>query len=538
MKINPIFDDVNEINIESILQKRGVVNPKLYLKANTIEDMTHYDNIDKAKELIIEYDDLVYLLIDCDVDGYMSASIMYLFLKRLNPNINIIPLFHSGKQHGISDKDILKYLKTQPPSLLITPDSSVNDDKECKALQSLGFDILIGGEHHEIEKPNDYATIVSNELGDIENRDGSGGLVTWKMCSYINKDLCKDLISYVMLSLIGDSMSMASYENYTFTYWGKKRIHKYLQPFISELNKDGDTESNKSYSYGCITNINSLIRLGNMEEKEELFRALVGEIEPHNIISRCKYYHTKQSNDSKKLMNDVDIIYDNKAVIAKMSQKTTLTGLVANKLMSEYNKPVLLVHNREDGYCDGSVRSPIPIKDILNESGLFQYNSGHSFAHGTSYHSDNEQAIIDYMDGLVIDCEPCRDVLISSTVKSLPNNLFYLNESYKGIYGMNIPIPQVHIRPFTIYNTDISLLGANKTTLKFSHQGIDFIMFFVSQKVKEKLYLNDDKKQINIECIVELGINEFRGNKKYQAEIKHFEVTEHKQMTFEELFGE
>lgn len=55
MKINPMFDNVNEIDIESILRKCGVVSPKLYLKANTIEDFSHYDNIDKAKELILKH---------------------------------------------------------------------------------------------------------------------------------------------------------------------------------------------------------------------------------------------------------------------------------------------------------------------------------------------------------------------------------------------------------------------------------------------------------------------------------------------------
>ena len=476
-------------------------------------------------------------MIVSDVDGYMSASIMYIFLKRLNPNVKIILLFHSGKQHGISDKDILKYLKTQSPSLLITPDSSSNDSKECKILKEFGWDILVGGEHHEISEENPYAVVVNNELGDVINRDGSGGLVTWKMCSHINKDLCNDLISYVMLSLIGDSMNMTSYENYTFSYWGKKRIHKYLQPFISELNKDGDVESNKSYSYGCITNINSLIRLGNMEEKEELLRALVGEVEPYNIIARCKYYHTKQSNDSKKLMNDVDIVYDGKAIIAKMPQKTTLTGLVANKLMSEYNKPILLVHNREDGYCDGSIRSPIEIKDILNDSGLFQYNSGHGCACGTSYLLSNEQSIIDYLDSLILDCEPCRDVLISSTVKSLPSNLFSLNELYKGIYGMNIPIPQIHIQPFTIYNTSIKQLGKGNT-IKFNHGGVDFIMFFVSNKIKEQLYVGESERKLEIECIVELSVNEYMGKKTNQAIIQQLEVREVKQPSFDEIWGE
>lgn len=461
----------------------------------------------------------------------MSSSIMYIFLKRLNPNVDIIPLFHSGKQHGVSDKEVLKYLKKQTPSLLITPDSSSSNVKECKILKELGWEILVGGEHHEIEASNPYAVVVNNQMGNVANRYGSGGLVTWKMCSYINKDLCKDLISYVMISLIGDSMNMTSDENYTFAHWGKKRIHKNLQPFIDELNK-GETESNKSYSYGCVTNINSLIRLGDMKEKEELFKALIGEADPSNIIARCKYYHNKQSTDSKKLMETVDIVYDGKAMICKLSEKTTLTGLVANKLMSEYNKPILLVHDREDGCCDGSVRSPIDIRDMLNDSKLFNYNSGHSFAFGTSYNKSNEQDIIDYLDTSIVDCEPCIDVITSTTIKNIPSKLFHLNKAYNDVFGMNIPIPIYHIQPFTIFNTDISILGKGNT-IKFSYQGIDFIMFFVSNKLKEELYIGENKKKIRIECLVELSLNEWNGRVKPQCIIQKLEV---KEITLDEIF--
>ena len=187
-------------------------------------------------------------MIVSDVDGYFSASLLYIFLKRLNPNVDIVPLIHNSKSHGLSDKEILNWLKTQPPSLIITPDSSVNGTKECKVLSNLGFEILIGGEHHILEHNNPYATIVSNQIGNVDNRHGSGGLVTWHMCRYIDKELVKDLISYVAISLIGDSMDMTEEENYTFAKWGKEMIHPNLIPFVEGLNRDGDIISNRSYS--------------------------------------------------------------------------------------------------------------------------------------------------------------------------------------------------------------------------------------------------------------------------------------------------
>ena len=55
MQINSLFNDINDVTIEEILYRYGVENPKQYLKAQTIEDSSKYENIEKAKELIMKY---------------------------------------------------------------------------------------------------------------------------------------------------------------------------------------------------------------------------------------------------------------------------------------------------------------------------------------------------------------------------------------------------------------------------------------------------------------------------------------------------
>lgn len=55
MKVKSMYDDISEFSIEDYLSKCGVKNPKQYLKAQTIEDSSKYENIEKAKELIMKY---------------------------------------------------------------------------------------------------------------------------------------------------------------------------------------------------------------------------------------------------------------------------------------------------------------------------------------------------------------------------------------------------------------------------------------------------------------------------------------------------
>ena len=83
------------------------------------------------------------------MDGYLSASMIYVYIKTINPNINIIPLFHhkNPKSHGLGDKEIMKELKKYTPSLLIIPDASSNDEKECAKLRKLEWSICLADHH-------------------------------------------------------------------------------------------------------------------------------------------------------------------------------------------------------------------------------------------------------------------------------------------------------------------------------------------------------------------------------------------------------
>ena len=51
-------------------------------------------------------------------------------------------------------------------------------------------------------------------------------------------------------------------------------------------------------------------------------------------------------------------------------------------------------------------------------------------------------------------------------------------------------------------------------------------MFFTSNEMKERLYMNSDEKvKLRVEIIGELSWNEFRGNKSKQCIISEIEVT-------------
>lgn len=537
-----------DINIQSILTKSGIDNVEEYLKGNTTEPTTNYDNINEWCEVLhenLELNNIIYLLVDPDMDGSLSSSCFYVYVKLIYPKAKIVPLFHhkNPKAHGLGDKEIMKQLKSSKPSLLVLLDAGSQDKRECAQLKKLGYEIICS-DHHFFKEWNDECVLVNNHASHrVINKGLCGTGVTWKCLKRYDElysyNIANKLISYVAFANVSDSMSLVYQENRSFAKWGFKRVHENIQPFFDEFIKDG-VIVNDSVAWNTTPKGNALIRLGELQDKIDFFYALCGEYEASDIIDRMKKYHAKQGIDKKKLLEDIDIVYNGTCVLAKVKNKTALTGLVANMMSSTYMKPILLVHDSEGGQSAGSVRSSVPIKKALVDSGLFDYNDGHEdFAFGTAYQTNKEQEIIDYLDSLTTIQKPCVDVLASTTISRIPNSLFSLTMDYNDLWSKGVNKPLYHIQPFTIYNTDINILGKGNT-IKFTKNNLDFISFFTSNDMKERLYMNvDDKIKLRIEVIGELCYNEFRGRKSKQCVIDKIECTkvDEEILSFEDIWG-
>lgn len=537
MKIKTIFDSGEKITIEEYIKRKGVEDVDKFLQFKTKEDSSKYKDIDYAVETIdkwVEYNNgkPIYILVDCDVDGYFSASMLYLFLKEYynDCNIKLMPVFHdkNSKAHGLNDREVFDKLKKVEPSLLLAPDSTTNDIYESMVLKELGWDIIVI-DHHEVNV-KDYSIgqhheckiLISNQIGGVKNKNGSGGLVTWHLCNYMDSQLAKKFLSYVMVSLIGDSMDMKSYENATFCKYGKMKIHPYIKPFLDEFNK-GD--SNLDYSFGIVSKCNATIRVGDILSKKLVFGSLVGLRDANDAIKEMNKNYNKQKTMREKLTVQLEenaITYDN-FVIAKTTESSPLNGLVANKILGATNKTTFVVREH-NGICSGSVRSNCEeLKDILNNSGLFMFNEGHGNVFGTGFLAENEEEIIELLNRTDLP-EPYTEVFGSYTCKTIPNELYSLKSDNINVFGKGLEEPSVHIN-LTIKGKDLKELGANKTTLKLSKDGVDIMFFFMSKEKKEELKVGKNRA-FNIDIVGKTDYNEFRGNKTKQIIVDKYEINE------------
>ena len=535
MKFNKLFDTDENVTAYDYFEKIGV--PDDYFEFKTIEPNSHYGQSLKDGITMLECYDKVYLLVDSDFDGSASSSMLDDFLRKKGYTVNHILHNENPKAHGLEDDEVMDILRNTKPSLLIIPDAGTPNVEQHKELYALGWKILVL-DHHEADKSildESPALIVNNQLIDtVENKSGSGTLVTWHFMYEIDSDLANKYISYVAISLLSDSMDCRTLENGTFIHYGLKEnsIHKNLKPLVEELNK---TYNPYDYSFGIIPKANATIRCGSLEDKLLMYSVMAGyekeESKIKDCIKRMKKCHTTQSNETKRLMAESVEIEDESepVILSKITEKTPFTGLVANKLMSKYNKPILLVHDRANGCSDGSARSPIEFKEILNDSNMFNYAEGHSCAFGVSYNTSVEEQVKDFLYSLTLS-EPQIDVLTCYS-KILPlSNIIDRFEPFKSVWtasGSNVVEPSFGFT-YVVKRSDINFIGRTGTTMKFHIGEWDFIKFFCSNAWKdENINIYKPSQELELTFVGKMQWNEYMGKRTPQVVIDKIEIKEH-----------
>ena len=184
--MNYIIKQNSDDVIESIYSNRKITHDEvtrlLSASEDDWEDPSGYPNIDRAYECLMKHiknDNTIYIQADSDVDGLISCSILMNFILKYLKYDNVYYLTHKGKQHGITNETINSCIKGEI-GLLITPDAGSSDITQMRILAENNID-FISLDHH-LYNPDDipeYSIVVNNQHPNVNNKYGSGSLVTY-----------------------------------------------------------------------------------------------------------------------------------------------------------------------------------------------------------------------------------------------------------------------------------------------------------------------------------------------------------------------
>ena len=559
MIINNLYQKNEEITVENYLNKFGIEDCEEFINptGRYIEPPSYYNNMQLAvntfKWIYLDENSTAYILSDSgDTDGITSAVIMYQYMQMLRPDWDIKILIHEGKERGLQDEKLLNQILEYPRDLLIIPDSGTNDKEQVDLIYEKTNTQVIVLDHHDLTTPIEKGVLVNNQNNMLAmcQSNGSGCLVTHKFLQALDREFNTKhsalFIDLVALSLVSDSMNMSEQENRTYYHFGLETIDNVHNTFLRKciekfINKDLYTQ--KDLAFNVIPKFNSISRSKDMELKKKLFSAFIGIYDNlDEVLSLCAESHQLQRKTVDEIINNnidkiKEISSNNLIIFASDEIPRSYSGLVCGKIMTLAGNKPTIVGSIKDGEFIGSLRSPIPLREELNNNELVEWCVGHEEASGIEIKEKNIQPLIDYYNNLNLDYSPHITVLNSYTIKSLPKYLFGLFEPYNALFGKGIDEPRFFIDKISFYPKDVDILGADKRTLKIKLGEVSLLIFNCTKQNKIDLglgYYEDGKfiekrksTKLEMSCVGSLNINIWNNKKYNQIIVDNFEIKEY-----------
>jgi single-stranded-DNA-specific exonuclease len=556
-KYNP-FTDIQEV----IFKNRNISNMIEYMSPE--ESYLHspflLDNVEMGIGVLLSHiknGHKIFIVVDSDVDGFTSASIIYNYLKIAFPKVDLEWMVHEEKSHGINLERIPEETK-----LIICPDSSSNEyEKHAYLKHQHGIDVLVI-DHHDAEKYSENAVIINNQLSEkYPNKWLSGAGVVFKFCQALDSHLdvayAENFIDLAAMGIIADMMDVRELENRYIITKGLKNIQN---PFFKEL------ISKQQYSLGTQALnavgimfyisplINAVTRVGTLEERETMFLAFVEgdkmvisdkrgatEKDKETIAQKASRYATNCRNRQKKLVDEIkeevelnlDDINTEKypLLLVKLEEisNKNLTGLVANQLASKYKKPVLLLVDQGDDNFLGSGRNYgyseiTDLKDCLNKTKLFDFAEGHQSAFGAKISLDNIDTFLDQLQEVFPAIENLEDTYLVDFIfraKDFDTTMIRDITKLRTLWGKGFDEPLITIVDLPVNSSNLTVMGQKSKHLKFEYQDITYVKFHVKQEEIDTFL----EKDIMLNIVGRCDVNVWNTNFTYQVIIQDYEIT-------------
>ena len=390
--------------VKQILSDRKISDVDHFLHP-TRDDLLPLDalkNATEAAEIVshgVEYGLKFALLADTDLDGITSGAIMYRYLQKMGANVDVF--IDHGEQHGLQEEDVDQYKEFD---ILIIVDSL---DHNCYLYEEVQTDSniqdIIVLDHHAINPGipyNRYITLVSSQ-NDYPNKELSGAGVTWKFCMLLDEingtDYAEDLVDLAGSGLVADMVSVMEPEN---RYIISKALEGIKNPAIKKI-VGGFEWNSTAISFSVAPLVNATNRLDKNKYALSAFITDDNKDVLNNVkaMKKCK---EDQNAEIDSMLEDVykqcDDQLDKKMIIIDIDTEYGIAGLIGNKLLEKYQRPLLIVREINDTYT-GSMRA-VGVDDfrtMLNESGLAN-SFGHELAASVSFLKEDREKLVQYME--------------------------------------------------------------------------------------------------------------------------------------------
>lgn len=362
-------------------------------------------------QMAIEKNELIGIWGDFDVDGQTSTSLLVIALKTLGARVEYYVPVRSRESHGISLSGVKKF-KNNGIQLFLTCDTGISEHEALEYVSEHRIDTIIT-DHHTIpsQLPDAFAIVNPQRLAPSHPmRSLSGVGVAYKLIEELftreNRHAhLKHFLDLVALGTVADLVPLIGESRY-LVQKGLQILKRTSNPGLLEVMKLArivkENVSEETIGYSIAPRLNSLGRLSDANLAVELLTS-----DNLEVISRIASDIEKLNDDRKSISaivyqealtiisNDPSLIHETPILLSRPGWPSGVIGIVANQLVEDYNRPVIMIALSEKGIGRASARSikGMNIIDAIsaNKEFLIQYG-GHPMAAGFSIETEKISA--------------------------------------------------------------------------------------------------------------------------------------------------
>jgi len=432
---------------------------------------------------------------DYDVDGTCATSLLYLFLKQLDADVDFYIPKRLTEGYGLS-KSGIDYVKSIDTSLLISVDCGITAIEETDYINELGIDLIIC-DHHQPKETLPKAFAILDPLKSECNypfKYLSGAGIALKLAQGVaerigRRELPLQYLDLVALAGAADIVPLVD-ENRILVREGLNQINTNPRPGILALIESSSIQPGNLTSgqivFTIAPRINAVGRLGDAQRAVNL---LITDnkneaLELAQVLETENYQRRKIDVDTFDdalgiVENSLDMENDVAIILHHENWHPGVIGIVASRLVEKYYRPTIML-TTVDGVAKGSARSisNFDIYDALKkcEDTLLHFG-GHKAAAGLAVEIEKiEEFKIRFnqvvRESLIVD-DLLPEIIIDSKLR-----FFEITSRFLRIVEQFSPFGPGNMRPvFLSENVQITnsprIVGMNHLLVTLKQDGSD-----------------------------------------------------------------
>jgi single-stranded-DNA-specific exonuclease len=486
---------------------------------------------------------------DYDVDGTTAVALMYSFLKEQYSNVEYYIPDRYKEGYGVSFQGI-DFAFQNNCKIVITLDCGIKAVEKVRYARTKGIDVIICDHHYPGDEiPRALAVLDPKQPGcNYPYKELSGCGVGFKLVHAYSRvhgipfSRIANYLDLVAVSIASDIVPLTG-ENRVLAYFGLKQLNESPRTGLKEIIREADvchalTIEDVVFKIGPRINAAGRMEAGSkavellISSDTKLATGMSKEINSFNI-ERRNVDRSITTEAMRMISEDLRNVNARTTVLFNPGWKKGVIGIVASRLIETYYRPTVIL-TESNGFATGSARS-VQGYDLYQAieacSDLLESFGGHMFAAGLTLKKENIKPFMErferYVNSTITEEQLVPRVFVDSEL-----SFTEINEEFNNFLNKFQPFGPENMSPVFVSRNIFDAGSGRMVGSSGEHLKLDLCHESTGQKTfpaiafSQAEYFEYIKAGKPIDICYSIEMNEFRGNRNLQLNIRDIKIPE------------